>query len=217
MELRIRETGAVITEHAFRELFDNISFPQPLPADILDEYGADEVVYVAPPAITLTQTVDRQGAEQVNGQWQARWVVTEHPADVVADMLAQSKSQMLLQIDAEVDSIYAAVMGNRASEYTLAESDAIDYKGNSYAGTVPASVQAWASAKGQTARWAADDILATATQWRAAQATIRTARLGYKEAVRASATLEALETVRTGWIGFVRTARAQLGLPSPGL
>jgi hypothetical protein len=116
------------------------------------------------------------------------------------------------QVDVDGDAIYDAVIGNRLSEYTQAEADAQAYKTAGYTGTVPGSVQCWATAKGQTAQWAADDILTTAAAWLTAQLAIRQNRLGCKEAARNAATLTALTAAQTAWSAFVSTIRMQLGI-----
>jgi hypothetical protein len=121
------------------------------------------------------------------------------------------KDALIKEIDADVDGIYAAVIGNRQSEYALAESDASAYKAAGYTGAVPQSVQAWATASKQTAQWAADDILATAVQWRGAQSTIRENRLQRKEDVRNAETAAQMAEARAAWSSFVAAIRAQLG------
>lgn len=131
-----------------------------------------------------------------------------------ADAPTQSEriASAILRIDIDTDAIYGAVLGNRAQEYTLAEADATAYKSAGYPGTVPASVQCWATAKSWTARQAADDILATASAWRLAQAAIRAQRLSSKEAVRATIDAAGVNTAMEGWAGFVAVIRGQLGI-----
>ena len=131
------------------------------------------------------------------------WVPPPH---VVTD---SERAALLKQIDADTDAIYLAVQGYRGTEYLLAESDATAYKSAGYTGEVPSSVQSWASAKAQTAQWAADDILATAAGWRAAQSAIRAQRLARKEQAR---TATDLGPVAAAWAGFVATIRAALGV-----
>jgi len=133
-------------------------------------------------------------------------------AAAVASALPNSQAAALLKIDADTDAIYGAVLGNRAQEYTLAEADATAYKAAGYAGTVPASVQCWATAKGWTAVQATDDILAAALTWRNAQAAIREQRLASKEAVRAATNSAGVTTALTTWDGFVAVIRGQLGI-----
>jgi hypothetical protein len=131
------------------------------------------------------------------------WV---EPARVytTADRAALAK-----QIDSDTDVIYRAVQGDRGAEYALAETDAIAYTEAGYTGTVPASVASWAAAKGQTGAWAAQSILATATQWRGAQSAIRANRLLCKEQAKV---VENLATVEAEWRDFVALIRTALGL-----
>lgn len=126
--------------------------------------------------------------------------------------IASTREDLVKQIDADTDSLYAAVIGNRAAEYTVAETEATAYAGAGYTGAVPASVASWATAKGWTAQQAADDINATAAAWRTAQAAIRAARLLRKEQARTAADLAALNTVQAQWAGFVAVIRGQLGI-----
>ena len=132
--------------------------------------------------------------------------------DGVVAIPSLTSAEALLKIDSDTDAIYGAVLGNRAQEYTLAESDAAAYKTTAYTGTVPASVQCWATAKGWTAKQAADDILATALAWRNAQAAIRAQRLTSKEAVRVATNTAGVTTALTSWAGFVAVILGQLGI-----
>jgi hypothetical protein len=75
MELRVRETGQVITEQEFRNSHQNTSFSQVLTPDILDAYGVDPVL--EGPQATTTPPYEvsvRQGIEEVNGQWFTKYV-----------------------------------------------------------------------------------------------------------------------------------------------
>lgn len=130
----------------------------------------------------------------------------------VAAIPAITLASALAKIDADTDAIYGAVLGNRAEEYMLAATDAQAYKTAGYTGTVPASVQSWATAKAWTATKAADDILLTAAKWSGAQATIRAARLARKEQVRAATDTAGIEAAMAAWAGFVAYMRGQLGL-----
>lgn len=140
------------------------------------------------------------------------WTRTAAGEAARAAALATGRAATVKQIDEDTDALYAAVIGNRAAEYTVAETEATAYAGAGYTGTVPASVASWATAKGWTAQQAADDINATAAAWRTAQAAIRAARLLHKEQARTAASLADLSNVRAQWVGFVAAIRGQLGL-----
>jgi hypothetical protein len=122
-----------------------------------------------------------------------------------ADILER---RSIAQIDRDVDKIYADAIGNRGPEYTQAEKEAQEYKDAGYTGNVPHYVNVWASAKGQSATWAADDILAQATAWRSAASIIRESRLATKELVRAGNA----STAMPAWNIFVSGIRSQLGI-----
>jgi len=146
-------------------------------------------------------------------QYYLQWLghgYTPDPADTLTQ--AELIAKALLQIDVETDAVYGAVLGNRAQEYTLAESDASAYKDAGYNGVVPASVQCWATAKNWTAKAAADEILATSLAWRTAQAEIRAQRLLIKENVRATTNQAAIDSAMVPWGVFVAAIRLQLGV-----
>lgn len=123
-------------------------------------------------------------------------------------VVALRTAEALTRIDADVDAIYAAVVGNRSIEYTEAEADASDFAAANFAGTVPQSVAAYSAAAGLTDQQAAEAILAQASAWRAAVLQIRTARLAAKAGVRAGDIDAALST----WSDFVAQMRAGLGV-----
>jgi hypothetical protein len=187
----------------------------------LSSSGANNGVWVDS-STTLSnaaiETVDSVPADWVGGAYvyttAGGWVRTA-AATAKADAAFQAaKDAAILLIDADVDSIYGLVAGNRATEYALAEEDALAYKAAGYTGTVPGSVQAWAAAKGWTPTQSADDILLTAAQWRGAQGTIRASRLLRKEQIRVATTQTALDAAVAAWVGFRKAARTSLGLPN---
>ena len=74
MELRSKQTGAVITESEFRAMHRNTSFPATIR---YEEWGYD-VVFEGPQAtVGRYQVASRQGVEQVNGKWYTKWVAVD--------------------------------------------------------------------------------------------------------------------------------------------
>ena len=76
MELRVRETGNIISDREFRSLYPNTSFPKVLTTDILDARGVDPVL--EGPQATTTPPYEisvRQGVEEIDGQWFTKYVV----------------------------------------------------------------------------------------------------------------------------------------------
>jgi hypothetical protein len=141
------------------------------------------------------------------------YTATPRTATDLAAKLETEKANFVYQIDADTDSIIRAVIGERASEYELAEKEATSYKAAGYPATpVPGSVSSWATAKGWTNTAAADNILATATGWRTAQATIRADRLLRKQHAVDAVDVTALDGVKASWAAFLVTIKGQLGL-----
>jgi len=62
MEIRIRETGNVVTESEFRQLYPNTSFPYQITEQTLDEFGADMIFEGPQPTLTMYQTRQRQSS-----------------------------------------------------------------------------------------------------------------------------------------------------------
>ena len=132
-------------------------------------------------------------------------------AIVIRDVPAE-KAASILQIDADTDSLIRSVIGERGSEYELAEREASAYKASGYPVTVPSSVSAWATAKGWTAKEAADSIIATATDWRSAQSTLRAERLLRKEQARTALDATALDAIKAQWEAFMVALKLQLNV-----
>lgn len=76
MQVRNRNTGAVITVKEFRAGYPNTSFPKEITAELLDSYGYDPVLKGAAATVTPPYEVStRDGVEQIDGQWYSRFVV----------------------------------------------------------------------------------------------------------------------------------------------
>ena len=77
MEIRMQDTGNVVTEQEFRAMFPNTGFPAQLTADIISDFGGD-VVLEGPHAMpTRYQVAFRDGVEQIDGKWFTRYSVCD--------------------------------------------------------------------------------------------------------------------------------------------
>lgn len=114
------------------------------------------------------------------------------------------------EIDKLADSLRLAIVGDpvRCEEYRLARDEAKAYRDNNYVGLVPSSVQSWATAKGWSAKQAADDISDTAQAWESALYAIRSIRLIGKEAVRNAASDSAALAAKDGALAQLRGVAA---------
>ena len=129
-------------------------------------------------------------------------------AAALAVAFPNAKAAFIKQVDQDADDIIKSVMGERATEYLLAEQEATAFAAGSYSGIVPGSVSSEATAKGVTAQVACNTILATAAGWRTAQAALRANRL----LAKASAQTGQLDTVKASWSAFTAALKAQLGV-----
>ena len=78
MEIRIRETGQVVSENEFRAMHRNVSFPAVLSAGVLEDFGADAVLAAPAPTVTDTQAAHRDGVTRdALGNWVYAWAVRE--------------------------------------------------------------------------------------------------------------------------------------------
>lgn len=139
-------------------------------------------VFVEPPITTGDQV-----AQWVGDAWV---VLPQRPQPGI------DRATLIADIDRRADALRLAIVGDpvRVEEYRLARDEASAYIAAGYTGTVPPTVQAWATAKNWTSQQAADDIAATAQAWEAALYAIRSIRLIGKETVRSAATDSAAQT-----------------------
>ena len=76
MELRVRETGEVISERDLYYKYPNISFPKPLTSYVIDTYGLEVILEGPQPQVTPPyETVVRQGIEEIKGKWFTKYVI----------------------------------------------------------------------------------------------------------------------------------------------
>lgn len=94
MELRIRDTGQVMTESEFRSLHPNTSFPPQLTVELLDSFGADPVLNGPQAQPTRYQVAFRDGVEEINGQWFTKFSVADMDADAIAALDASQAASI---------------------------------------------------------------------------------------------------------------------------
>lgn len=100
MEIRMRETGNVVTDSEFRAYQRSIGGPtwDVTTEEILNALGAD-VVFEGPQASggTVYQYSQRQGVEQIDGKWYTKYVLgpifTDTPEATAAEQEAAYKAQ----------------------------------------------------------------------------------------------------------------------------
>ena len=89
MEIRIKETGELVSEQQFRAMFPNTGFPAQLTEQVINDFGG-EIVLEGPQAQpTRYQVAYRDGVKQIEGKWFTKYSV--------ADMDQEAKDALDLQ------------------------------------------------------------------------------------------------------------------------
>ena len=84
MQIRIRQTGQVVSESAFRALNQRTSLPAQLTEAIINGLAAD-VVFEGPQAQpTRYQVAFADGVHEVNGKWFTKYSVSDLDAEAIA-------------------------------------------------------------------------------------------------------------------------------------
>ena len=102
MELRNRETGAVITDGQFRSSYPNTSFPAVLTTELFSEYGYDPILE-GPQATTTPpyEISQRAGIVELNGQWFTKYIVGPTFSDTEDATAAEQEAAYRQRIDDE--------------------------------------------------------------------------------------------------------------------
>lgn len=75
MDIRIKATGAFVSEQAFRQMHPNVSFPAELTNELLQVFGADKIIKTAQPAMTALQMLSSKiEQDPQDGLWKQVWV-----------------------------------------------------------------------------------------------------------------------------------------------
>jgi len=86
MEIRIRETGAVVFQNEFRAYAQTQGaiFGEPLTEEFINQYGGDIVLEGPQATGTHYQYSQRSGVEQIDGKWYTKYILgpvfTDTPA-----------------------------------------------------------------------------------------------------------------------------------------
>lgn len=130
--------------------------------------------------------------------------------------LAAAQAAAIAKTYIDVDAVYEAAIGRRATEYADAESEARAYAAAGYTGIAGEYVDGFARRNPtgivQTSQWAAQQIIGRADAFNSAALSMRTTRFDRQADMRAATTAAELATAVTAWSNFIATLRAQLGV-----
>ncbi len=76
MQIRVRNTGAVMYEDEFRRLHEGLGLPKLLTEEVINEWGAD-FVFEGPQATggTVYQYSMRSGVQEIEGKWYTNYIL----------------------------------------------------------------------------------------------------------------------------------------------
>jgi hypothetical protein len=76
MQIRVKESGAVMYQDEFRRLHTGLGLPKVLTEAIINEWGGD-IVFEGPQATggTVYQYSQRSGVEQLDGKWYTKYIL----------------------------------------------------------------------------------------------------------------------------------------------
>jgi len=108
MQIRVRNTGAVMYQDEFRRLHEGLGLPKVLTEAIINEWGGD-IVFEGPQATggTVYQYSMRSGVVQIGDKWYTNYVLgpifTDTPAteDQPAKTAAENEAEYKAMKDAE--------------------------------------------------------------------------------------------------------------------
>lgn len=113
MEIRNRETGAVITISEFKAQHPRTAFPKELSVELFDDFGYDPVLNGPNAEVSGPYEVSvRNGVELINGQWFTKFVVGPIFADTEEKTAEEQQQEYRDRID------------RRAAEQACRERDA---------------------------------------------------------------------------------------------
>jgi hypothetical protein len=142
MELRIRETGQIITEQEFRRIHSNTSFPRVLSGDILNSFGIDPILEGPQASTTPPYELSvRQGVEEINGQWFTKYVV----GPVFTDNEEKTAAEQEVEYKARIDE-QAAENVRQQRDRLLAETDWVVIKAKETDSTLSTSFKSYRQA-----------------------------------------------------------------------
>jgi len=127
MELRNRSTGAIITQSQFRNEFSSTSFPKILSTEVINDFGYDVVLNGPAATVTLPyQYSQRDGVEQISGQWFTKFVAGPIFTDTTdkdgkVTTAANSEAAYRAKVDSDVAKIVRTQRDNKlaACDWTV--------------------------------------------------------------------------------------------------
>jgi hypothetical protein len=139
------------------------------------------------------------------------WGKTAEANEIATRDLGTYAKHALMIVDELSDILVNTVIGRRDTEYLMAEKQAQAYIDANYKGDTFPYVDSWAQAKGVDQKWAADNIIETASNWRTVQSDMRAKRLKAKEDIRNAESVDTVDQIVNQWRKYIDIITKQLG------
>jgi len=112
MEIRIRETGAIVFQNEFRAYAQTQGaiFGEPLTEEFINQYGGDIVLEGPQVTGTRYQYSQRSGIEQIDGKWYTKYILGPVFTDTPATDTEPAKTA------AENEAVYRAMKDAEAAK-----------------------------------------------------------------------------------------------------
>jgi hypothetical protein len=123
MQIRIRETGAVMYEDEFRRLNFGLGLPTQLTEEVINSWGGD-IVFEGPQVTggTVYQYSQRNGVEQIEGKWYTKYILGPVFIDQVIDGVIKTAAEQEAEYKAMKDAEQAKSVRQTRNE-KLSETD----------------------------------------------------------------------------------------------
>lgn len=133
MLVRVRDTGAVMYLPQWEQMFPETSFPNPIPVETLNEFGADVVLDGPYPSCGTYQYVISGPVIEQDGQWYTSFEVVDMDAEQIAAKNAElaennkTKATTLLQ-QTDWTAIPDVADPLKSNPYLMNQADFVTYR-----------------------------------------------------------------------------------------
>ena len=133
MLVRVRDTGAVMYLPQWEQTFPETSFPNPIPVETLNEFGADVVLDGPYPTCGTYQYVISGPVIEQDGAWYTSFIVVDMDAEQIAaknaELAANNKTQATTILD---DTDWTAIPDVadplKSNPYLMNQADFVSYR-----------------------------------------------------------------------------------------
>tara|TARA_R110000868_G_scaffold120421_4_gene319558 strand:- start:4025 stop:4657 length:633 start_codon:yes stop_codon:yes gene_type:complete len=128
----------------------------------------------------------------------------------IDEEIIKAKQVLINKLEKDTDAFIKIVVGERSSEYEIAEKEAKEFKASDYLADIPLSISSDMLARNTTMQESCDLILLMSNNWRLLQQDLRAKRLLLKEKAKNCTTEDNLNIIRDEWNNFIDILKKQI-------